>query len=60
MNKESKNLEKKKFLGSLLDAPNFLKVEHILSGYRINYEVLDCWYSALAIHNETGITVFLM
>jgi len=40
-------------LGSYVEAPDFLKVDFILSGYRLGYNLVLCLISLFQIHNET-------
>jgi len=40
-------------LGSVFEAPPFMKIPFILSGYRIGYNLTKCARSLLSVHNET-------
>jgi adiponectin receptor len=40
-------------VGTYLEAPGFLRVPYILSGYRLNHHIKDCLESLFGIHNET-------
>jgi len=55
-----KDKEKSPRLGSYFEAPEFLRVPYILSGYRLNHTIVDCCRSLIHIHNETGKIIEIM